>query len=89
MALTPLRIPKPLKKKLAKKTPDMQAAITACLHQLRKNPHHPSLRTKAVGGRKGVFEARVDGKNRVTFFWDGPRIVVENHCNHDIVGGHG
>lgn len=84
MALTPLRIPTRLRKKLAKKTPDMQGAITACLLQLRKDPGHPSLRTKAVGGRKGVFEARVDGKNRVTFFWDGPWIVVENHCNHDI-----
>lgn len=87
MPLTPLRVPMPLKRKLAKKPPDMQGAINACFRQLRENPHHPGLKTSKVGGRRGVFEARVDQKNRVTFFWDGPRIVIENHCNHDIVRG--
>jgi mRNA interferase RelE/StbE len=86
MPLTPLRIPRPLKRKLERKPPAMQAAIIACFRQLRENPHHPGLRTSKVGGRSGVFEARVDQKNRVTFFWEGPRIVIENHCNHDIVG---
>lgn len=87
MPLTRLRVPKPLKKKLAKKTPEMQGAINACLRQLRQDPHHPGLRTSSVGGRKGVFEARVSKGNRVTFFWDGPVVVIENHCNHEITGG--
>jgi hypothetical protein len=85
VALTPVRIPRPLKKSLAKKTPQMQDAILSCIRQLRVDWSHPGLRASSMKGRPGVFEAKVDRRNRVTFFWDGPVIVVENHCKHDIV----
>jgi hypothetical protein len=84
--LTPLRVPKPLWKSFHKKTPQMQAAITSCLVQLREDYGHPGLHTKKVQGRQGVFEARVDAKNRVTYFWHGGTIVIENHCTHEVVG---
>jgi hypothetical protein len=32
-----------------------------------------------------IYHAKVSKGNRVTFFWDGPVIVIENHCNHDIL----
>lgn len=31
---------------------------------------------------------RSAGGNRVTFFWDGDVIVIENHCHHDILKGY-
>lgn len=79
-----MRVPKPLKKKLAKKPPNMQGSILGCFRQLREDPWIPGLRTSKLGGRD-VFESRASGGNRVTWFWDGPVIVIENHCNHDIL----
>lgn len=82
---TTVRWAKSLQKSFDKKTPQMQAAIAACVKQLREDPHHPGLRTHKMGGTAGVFEARIDGTNRLTFYWDADVIVVENHCNHSIV----
>lgn len=84
MALTPLRIPKPLKKKLEKKPREMQAAIHACLRQLREDWTHPSLACSKLGGTN-VYHAKVSRGNRVTFFWEDERIVIENHCHHDML----
>jgi hypothetical protein len=87
--LTPIRIPRPLKKTFAKKDIAMQGALAQCVRQLRLDPRHPSLRTKRLQGRRvegnPVFEARVTRGDRLTFYWDGETIVVENHCNHDIL----
>lgn len=85
MALTPLRIEPRFKRRLKKKPADMQAAIERTVTQLRKDPHHPGLRTHRVQGKKGVWEARIDGGHRLTFHWEGPRIVLRNHCNHEVV----
>jgi hypothetical protein len=87
MALTPLRVPKNLKKKLEKKPPAMQGAIVACLRQLREDWRHPSLASSKLGGTN-IYHAKVSKGNRVTFYWDGDCIVVENHCNHDILKGY-
>lgn len=88
--LTPIRIPRPLRKKLAKKEIKSQGAITACIRQLRLDWHHNSLRTKKMQGAKSslggdLFEARATRADRVTFYWDGGTIVIENHCKHDIL----
>jgi hypothetical protein len=88
--LTPVRIPKPLKKKLEKKEHSSQGAIVACIRQLREDWRHNSLKTKKLQGRTApngepVFEARATKGDRVTFYWEGPRIVIENHCHHDIL----
>jgi hypothetical protein len=85
--LTPLRVPKPLKKKLEKKPPPMQQAILACLRQLREDWTHPSLKSSKLGGTN-VYHAKVTKGDRVTFFWDGDVIVIENHCHHDILKGY-
>jgi hypothetical protein len=87
--LTPLRIPTPLRRKLAKKTPQAQGAIVGCIRQLRIDWRYPGLRAKKLSGRtfngQPVFEARATRSDRVTFYWHGPRIVIENHCKHDIL----
>jgi hypothetical protein len=86
VTLTPVEVPKPLKKKMAKKTPAMQAAILACIKQLRTDWRHPGLRAKKLSGTD-MFEARVTQGARLTFIWEGPKIVVTNHCHHDILKG--
>ncbi|MHB1537562.1 MAG: hypothetical protein ACYCUM_04615 [Solirubrobacteraceae bacterium] len=88
MTLTPLRIPRNLKKKLEKKPPEMQAAIVACLRQLQEDWRHPSLQSSKLGGTDGIYHAKVSRGNRITFFWEGDRIVIENHCHHDILKGY-
>ncbi len=85
MAVTPVRVPKPLKKKLAKKPPALQGAILACIKQLREDWRHPSLGSSKLGGTEGIYHAKVSRGNRVTFFWEGDRIVIENHCHHDML----
>jgi hypothetical protein len=84
MPLTTLRVPKSLKKKLEKKTPVMQGAINAALRQLREDWTHPSLASSKLGGTE-IYHAKVSRGNRITFFWDGDVIVLENHCHHDIL----
>lgn len=82
--LTPVEVPRPLKRKLAKKPAKMQAAIAASILQLRKDWRHPGLGCNKLGGTN-VYHAKVDEGNRITFYWDGDTIVIENHCNHDIL----
>jgi hypothetical protein len=84
MALTPVEVPKPLKKKLDKKPPAMQAAIITAIKQLREDWRHPSLASSKLGGAE-IYHAKVSKGNRLTFFWEDDRIVLENHCHHDIL----
>lgn len=83
--LTPVIWPKSLKKSLLKKPVDMQAKIVRCVTQLRADPNHNSLHIHRVNHRPGILEARIDKKNRLTFYWDEGAIVIENHCNHEIL----
>lgn len=64
----------------------MQDAIAQTIKRLADDPRHPGLRVHRVGGADGVWEAYVDGSNRLTFSYgvDG-EIVLRNHCNHDIL----
>ncbi len=50
------RLPDKIKKKIQK-----------VLRLLAENPRHPSLRSKPIVGAKGLFEARVDQKYRLTY----------------------
>ncbi len=86
MALTPVRLTPGFKRAYKKKTAEMRQVLDDAVLQLRKDPRHPGLRTHRVWGRKGVYEARLDKGNRLTFEWDGPTIVLLAHCNHDILG---
>lgn len=80
-----LRLTKSFQKRFKKKTPEMQTAIQKCFSRLGDDPQHPSLRVRKMKGRDGVWEARVDRKNRVTFHWEKGTICMRNHCNHDIL----
>lgn len=85
--LTPVVFPLPLKKALRKKPLEVQAKLLQCFTWMRENPNHPGLHIHAVRsrGKDNILEARIDKKNRVTFYWDKGAIVIENHCSHDIL----
>jgi hypothetical protein len=78
-------VPKRFKRRLNKKKPPLQGAILEAVARLAENPRHPGLQTHRVQGHAGVFEAYVDEANRLTFEWNGPVIVLRNHCNHDMI----
>ena len=85
MSAIPVVIEPTFKRRLKKKSDQMQDAIIDCVLMLGANVRYPGLHTKKVRGMKGVFEARVDKANRVTFHYEEGKIVMRNHCNHDIV----
>jgi mRNA interferase RelE/StbE len=83
--LTPIRIPAHFRKKLRKKPPEMRSKVLEAVSRLQDDPRHPGLRTHRVWGTPGVFEARLDQGNRLTFHWDGPTLVLRTHCSHDVL----
>ncbi|HEY8776548.1 MAG TPA: hypothetical protein VIM33_08745 [Gaiellaceae bacterium] len=81
----PVRIPESFQKELAKKEPSLAGAIVECTVRLGENTRGQGLQTHPVRGYRGVFEAYVDRKNRVTFHYGDGEIVMRKHCNHDIL----
>jgi hypothetical protein len=82
-----LEIPAQFKRLVDRKGKELAAAIAECVYRLGENPRHTGLQTHYVRGtsKPKVYEAYVDKKNRVTFHWDGAKIVLRNNCNHDIL----
>lgn len=85
MTPTPIEYAPLFRRAYRKKPPEMQETIRSCVTQLRTDWRHPGLRTHRVLGQPGVFEARLDGGNRLTFHWEGDTIVLRNHCSHDVL----
>lgn len=80
----PLVIAPSFKRRLKRKTPEMVGAILECIDRLADNPHHPGLEAHLIHGHKGVWEAYIDGANRVSFHYEAGQIVLRNHCTHDL-----
>ena len=81
----PVIVESRFKRRFRHKTEQMRAAIEECVRQLAENERHPGLRVHRVSGARDVWEAYIDGSNRITFHYDSVgRIVLRNHCNHDI-----
>lgn len=74
------------RRRLRKKPKMLQEAIARCCERLADDPKHPGLRVHRMQGHPGVWEAYIDGGNRLTFHYgeDG-QIVLRNHCNHDML----
>jgi hypothetical protein len=70
--LTPVEIPRSFKKKLDKKTPEMQAAILACVRQLHIDWRYPGLRAKKLSGTD-FYEARVSKGGSPYLYLGGPK----------------
>lgn len=82
-----LEIPAQFKRLVDRKSKELAAAITECVFRLGDDPRHTDLQTHHIRGtsKPKVYEAYVDKKNRVTFHWEGEKIVLRNNCNHDIL----
>ena len=78
-------VPLSFKRTAKKKPAQLRAAIARCVELLADDPRHPGLRTHRVQGTPGVWEAYIDQANRVTFHYDGDKIVLRKNCNHDIL----
>jgi len=74
------------KKRLHKKPHAMQGAIMAAIQRLDENPWHPSLKVERVRSQPGVWAARIDRANRLTFEWEGDMKTLLNHCSHEVIG---
>jgi hypothetical protein len=85
--LPDLRIPDEFRDALDHKEAKLAGAIVRCVQKLGVNPRIQGLRTHPVQGTRNpkVFEAYVDMKNRVTWYWDQGTIVLLAHCTHDIL----
>jgi hypothetical protein len=82
-----LEISREFKRQMDGKGAPLAGAIARCVQRLGENPQHPGLHTHPVRGMRNpkVFEAYVDKKNRVTFHWNGDKIILRTNCNHDIL----
>ncbi len=52
---------------------------------MRRNLHHPSLRTKKVQGTDGIFECSISMSIRMTWEYEGESILLRVVGNHDEV----
>lgn len=65
----------------------MQAAVARTVQRMEKDLHHPGLHVHRVKGTDRVWEARINGGNRITFYWDqGVKVLLAN-CSHQNVLG--
>jgi mRNA-degrading endonuclease RelE of RelBE toxin-antitoxin system len=63
----------------------MRALVEKAIRLLAENPRHPSLHTKKMKGREGIWEARVTRDYRITFQWEGSVILLRRGGTHDIL----
>ena len=53
------------------------------ISQMRENPRHPSLRTKKIQGKKGIFEASITMDIRITWQYVENGIYIRSIVEHD------
>ena len=61
----------------------MQRKVDKALRLLDTDFRHPGLRSHPVEGVRGIFEAYVDARYRMTFERHGDVLVMRNVDNHD------
>lgn len=81
-----LEVPKSFKRRLRKKSPAMQGAILRCIKTLLDDPKNHGLAVHQLDPEAGIWEAKIDEGNRLSFE-RGPqgRVILRNHCNHDML----
>lgn len=63
---------------------DQQAAILKAIKFLADNPRHPGLRVERIRTRSGVWSARVNRSDRLSFHWgEKGQIVLRFNCHHE------
>jgi mRNA-degrading endonuclease RelE of RelBE toxin-antitoxin system len=64
---------------------DIQARAERVLTLLLDNPRHPSLQAKKMQGVKNLWEARVSLSYRITYQFEGERILLRRIGTHDVL----
>lgn len=62
---------------------EVQEKVKKTLKYLDADPRHPALRVHPIRGTKGIFEARVDRKYRLSFEFSSDTLILRNVDNHD------
>jgi hypothetical protein len=79
----PLKYTERFKLQYAKLPLAIRPKVDKALKLLDANFRHPGLRSHAVEGAPGIFEAYVDRKYRMTFERSGDILLMRNVDNHD------
>jgi len=61
----------------------LMVKVDKALRLLDADFRHPGLHSHPVGGAKGIYEAYVDQKYRMTYERRGNALVMRNIDNHD------
>jgi len=61
----------------------IQKKVDKALRLLDADFRHPSLRARHIEGTKGIYEARVDLKHRMTYEREGDRLIMRTVGEHD------
>jgi mRNA-degrading endonuclease YafQ of YafQ-DinJ toxin-antitoxin module len=64
-------------------TKTTQKKVDKALYLLENDFRHPGLRSHPLEGARGIFEAYVDAKYRMTFERRGEIFIMRNVDNHD------
>ena len=83
-----LKPSKEFEKGLKKLSANEQKQTAAKLQIFKKNPFHPSLRTKKVQGLKNVFEMSVNMDIRILWKYEGKTLMLLIDIGHhkEILG---
>jgi mRNA-degrading endonuclease RelE of RelBE toxin-antitoxin system len=79
----PIRFTERFVKQYERLPKSIQGKVDKALRLLDADFRHPGLRSHPVEGARGVFEAYVDAKYRLTFERHGDVLVMRNVDNHD------
>ena len=74
----PIVITERFAKAYAKLPRDVRAKPDKALRLLDEDFRHPGLRARPVEGTRGIYEARVDRKHRLTYEREGDRLIMRN-----------
>lgn len=61
----------------------VQRKVDKALQLLDEDASHPGLRARPVEGTRGIYEARVDRKHRLTYEREGDRLIMRTVGQHD------
>jgi len=62
---------------------EIRKKVKKALSLLDSNPRHPSLQVHPIKGYRGIYEARLDQKYRMSFQFDGENKIMRNVDNHN------
>jgi mRNA-degrading endonuclease RelE of RelBE toxin-antitoxin system len=79
----PIVITERFAKAYAKLRRHIQKKVDKALRLLEADFRHPSLRARPIEGTKGIYEARVNRKHRMTYEREGDRLIMRTVGEHD------